>query len=630
MRFKIALVAVLLLVAPAVASTDYYGFRDDFIDGVASPLWVKQTSGAADPSTGPEGFYRIGTVGGSSVHRYAHYVHPEPLEPPFHSNYYGYCNPRNHNIIKFGVTKDLNNLDFGYDGMLPFYSQNTAPRIARFEAYINHDNLYADINQYNWGAEAYQWYNSRKLYPKSGPFYVWLGVEIYSTIEQHADAKYIEIIKAPDGPSGTYPVIINLIDDDTNLPTSCGSWSVTVLDGDPSAPPGSALVDGKLCSGGSALVYLPPATTDLHTLQVDAPGYNIVEPVQLIDVQPRCKGRVVNVRMGSGGGGPGPDPSDGEPVTVRVVNSDTNELITGLDWHLNILDGRASADPDNKMIVDMDIKTGTGEVVVNLPQTWILNAHWLHVEMDGYEQSPAQLLFDVPSGGRIVTVPLRPVDPPDPPEDEHIVSFLVVDADEGYPLSDALVNLGGVARYTGSTGTVWFTVEPGDYSWVATRGGSYWASGGSVSVVDEDIDVIVNLVAKESDLPRPPIPEIPELPVIHPSIDPAVLRSHILDAPLLGDVAGPFLDFIDDIVHGIDGIVRPVLDIISGPLRSVSDTMGDAGEQIDEHIINYAGVSTVILGAVGSLLSAFPDIVLGLISYGLLLDLVWLLLRGGM
>lgn len=320
---------------------------------------------------------------------------------------------------------------------------------------------------------------------------------------------------------------------------------------------------------------------------------------------------------------------EGEPVTVRVVDADSREPLDDLNWHLNILDGRPSVDPDDKMIVNTDV-IGTAEKLVYLPKTGILNAHWLSVTADGYEQYPsATLLFDVPTGGRTVTVHLKNVEAP-ADEGNVWLSFEVTDAETGYHVPGAMVNLDGNAVYVGASGIARFEVPVNSsHKWVASSS-RHWPMGGDITVDDVDVLVPVVLVPKESDLPRPPLPEMPNFPVLHPFIDPGVLRSHILDVPLLGPVAAPFLDFIDDLIHGVDEVVDPVLDFVAGPLRDISSSMGSVGGQIQESVTGYAATSAVLLGAVGTLLSAFPDLVLGLVSYGLLLDLVYLLLRGGM
>ncbi len=323
------------------------------------------------------------------------------------------------------------------------------------------------------------------------------------------------------------------------------------------------------------------------------------------------------------------DPGE-EPVRIRLVDHVTDALIDDIGtWHLNILDGRSSASPDDRTLVDADYSEN--EITVCLPRTSILSAHWIGVDVPGYEQVPARLLFDVPAGGRTLVIRLTPLDPVAPPG-ERVLTFEVIDADDGVPMSDALVNIGSSSKYTGAYGSAWFTVpENSTHKWVVTSStGRYWATGGETFVGSDDVTVVVSLVARASDLPRPPIPEIPNFPVVHPIIDPGVLRSHILDVPLLGTVAAPFLDFIDDLIHGVDEVVDPVLDFVAGPLRDISSSMGSVGEQIQESVTGYAATSAVLLGSVGTLLSAFPDLVLGLVSYGLLLDLVYLLLRGGM
>lgn len=311
-------------------------------------------------------------------------------------------------------------------------------------------------------------------------------------------------------------------------------------------------------------------------------------------------------------------PPAGEPCTINVYDADTRLPITGSWDYYIVMQGYDSLSGS---------ASGAFEAV-NLPETSILKPHLLHVTKEGYEQT-APLAFDVPAGGREIPVYLRSTTAA--PEEGNVwIGFNCTDADTGSPVSSALVNLEGSAQYTGASGYVRFQVPMnGSYEWVASSS-SHWPMGGNVTVGTVDLNVPVELVRKTSDLPRPPLPDLPNFPVIHPSLDPAVFRAQILSVPLLGGLASPLLDTMDAVAVGLDDIAGPILDFATAPADSVVRVLEGVGGQLTESVATYTDIAGVVLGAVGKLLGVFPALVVGLVSYNLILDLVYLLLRGGL
>ena len=103
----------------------------------------------------------------------------------------------------------------------------------------------------------------------------------------------------------------------------------------------------------------------------------------------------------------------------------------------------------------------------------------------------------------------------------------------------------------------------------------------------------------------------------------------ILNVPVLGGLASPLLDTMDAVAVGLDDIAGPVLDFATAPGDSVVEVLSGVGDQLTESVATYTDIAGVLLGAVGKLLAVFPALVVGLVSYNLVLDLVYLLLRGG-
>jgi hypothetical protein len=192
------------------------------------------------------------------------------------------------------------------------------------------------------------------------------------------------------------------------------------------------------------------------------------------------------------------------------------------------------------------------------------------------------------------------------------------------------VNVDGVGKYTGASGTAWFVFPDNTtHQWVVTADG-YWPIGGDFTLGTDGLMIPVAMTKKTSDLPRPPLPDLPNFPVIHPSLDPAGFRMQILNVPILGGLASPILDTMDAVAVGLDDTIQPVLDFVTAPADNVVWALEGVGNQLTESVATYTNIAGVVLGSVGKLLAVFPDLVIGLVTYNLVLDLVYLLLRGGL
>ena len=71
-------------------------------------------------------------------------------------------------------------------------------------------------------------------------------------------------------------------------------------------------------------------------------------------------------------------------------------------------------------------------------------------------------------------------------------------------------------------------------------------------------------------------------------------------------------------------------DFVTAPAESVLQALEGVGDQLTVSVATYTNIAGVVLGSVGKLLAVFPDLVIGLVTYNLVLDLVYLLLRGGL
>ena len=309
----------------------------------------------------------------------------------------------------------------------------------------------------------------------------------------------------------------------------------------------------------------------------------------------------------------------GEPCLLQIYDADTRLPLSGAWDYYVVIEGA-------------DAVSGSASgasTVVYLPETPIFQPHLLRVTKEGYVQVPEILAINVPAGGREIPVYLRSTTAA--PEEGNVwLGFTCTDADTGSPVSSALVNLDGSAQYTGASGYVRFQVPMNStHKWVASSS-SHWPMGGTVTVETADLNVSVELVRKTSDLPRPPLPDLPNFPVIHPVLDPSVFRAQILDVPILGGLASPILDTMDAIAVGLDDIVHPILDFVTAPADSMLQALEGVGNQLTESVATYTNIAGVVLGSVGKLLAVFPDLVVGLVTYNLVLDLVYLLLRGGL
>lgn len=311
--------------------------------------------------------------------------------------------------------------------------------------------------------------------------------------------------------------------------------------------------------------------------------------------------------------------TEGEPCTINVYDADSRLPLSGVWGYYVVIEGADAVSGS---------ASGASKTI-HLPATSILQPHLLRVTKDGYVQVPETLAFNVPAGGREIPVYLRSTTAP--PEEGNVwLGFVCTDADTGSPVSSALVNVDGSAQYTGASGYVRFQVPMNStHKWVASSS-SHWPMGGNVTVETADLNVSVELVGKTSDLPRPPLPDLPNFPVIHPVLDPSVFRAQILSVPILGGLASPILDTMDAIAVGLDDIVHPILDFVTAPADSVLQALEGVGDQLTVSVTTYTNIAGVVLGSVGKLLAVFPDLVVGLVTYNLVLDLVYLLLRGGL
>ena len=312
-------------------------------------------------------------------------------------------------------------------------------------------------------------------------------------------------------------------------------------------------------------------------------------------------------------------PLVGEPCTIRVYDADSRLPLSGAWDYYVVIEGADSVSGS---------ASGASKTI-HLPATSIIQPHLLRVTKEGYVQVPEILAINVPAGGREIPVYLRSTTAA--PEEGNVwLGFTCTDADTGSPVSSALVNLDGSAQYTGASGYVRFQVPMNStHKWVASSS-SHWPMGGTVTVETADLNVPVELVRKTSDLPRPPLPDLPNFPVIHPVLDPSVFRAQILDVPILGGLASPILDTMDAVAAGLDDIVHPILDFVTAPADSVVQALEGVGNQLTVSVTTYTNIAGVVLGSVGKLLAVFPDLVIGLVTYNLVLDLVYLLLRGGL
>ncbi len=265
---------------------------------------------------------------------------------------------------------------------------------------------------------------------------------------------------------------------------------------------------------------------------------------------------------------PAPPVTDGELCIVRIKDAVSGEPLAG-EWHLNILGGGGGG-----MLVDKDVLGDSTTVM--LPQTRIFQGHWLHIEKEGYDQIPAQLMFDVPYGGREIVVRLTPT-AGTATDGKSIVTFTVTDIELGSPVSGALVNVEGEGKFTGNEGITWYELaENATYEWIASSPNHYTV-GGNFTLGADDLAIPVSLTRKTSDLPRPPLPDLPGFPVIHPSLDPAGFRMKIQNVPVLGGLASPFLDPMDAIAVGLDDIARPILEFPTAPADSVVRVLEGVG-----------------------------------------------------
>lgn len=305
------------------------------------------------------------------------------------------------------------------------------------------------------------------------------------------------------------------------------------------------------------------------------------------------------------------------PCTINVYDADSRLPLSGA-WDYYIV------------IQGADAVSGSGSgafTVVNLPVTSILKPHLLYVTKEGYEMTPGFVAIDVPAGGREINIYMTPLETV-APEASSVVTFIVTDIETGTPRGSCLVNVDGVGKYAGASGTAWFVLpENTTHQWIVTAEG-YWPIGGNFTLGVDDLAIPVGMTKKTSDLPRPPFPGIPGLPVIHPSLDPSGFRMQILSVPILGGLAEPLLDSIDAIGLGVNDIALSVLDVLRYPADYIVNSVVDVGDGLVETSSVYLSTSGLLLQVIGSVIHCIPAEVCGLVTFGLLLDIVRILLWG--
>jgi hypothetical protein len=312
----------------------------------------------------------------------------------------------------------------------------------------------------------------------------------------------------------------------------------------------------------------------------------------------------------------GADPTAVQPCTINVYDADTRLPLSG-DWDYYVVVSGADS---------VSGSASGASAVVNLPVTSILQPHLLRVTKEGYEQT-APLAFDVPAGGREVNVYLTPSETT-APEGSSVVTFVVTDIETGTPRGQCLVNVDGVGKYAGASGSVWFVLpENSTHQWLVTAEG-YWPIGGEFTLGVDDLVIPVEMTKKTSELPRPPMPGIPGLPVIHPSLDPAGFRMQILSVPILGDLASPLLDTVDSLGVGLDDIATAVLDFMTAPADQITGAVSSVSQNLIDTATPYLATSSLLLQVIGAAVSCLPAQVTGLVTFGLVLDIVRILLWG--
>lgn len=305
------------------------------------------------------------------------------------------------------------------------------------------------------------------------------------------------------------------------------------------------------------------------------------------------------------------------PCTINVYDADSRLPLSGSWDYYVVMQGYDS----------LNGSASGAFKVVNLPVTSILKPHLLYVTKEGYEMTPGFVAIDVPAGGREIKIYLTPLETT-APDNSSVVTFSVTDIESGAPVHSALVNVDGVAKYVGASGTAWFILpENTSHDWVVSSP-NHWPIGGNFTVGVDDQTIAVSLTRKTSDLPRPPLPDLPNFPVIHPSLDPAGFRMQILSVPLLGSLASPLLDTVDSLGVGLNDMATAVLDVLTAPADKITGAVSSVGQSLVDTAGPYLVTSSLLLQVIGAAVSCIPEQVLGLVTFGFLLDIARILLWG--
>jgi len=102
----------------------------------------------------------------------------------------------------------------------------------------------------------------------------------------------------------------------------------------------------------------------------------------------------------------------------------------------------------------------------------------------------------------------------------------------------------------------------------------------------------------------------------------------ILSVPILGDLASPLLDTVDSLGVGLDDIATAVLDFMTAPADQITGAVSSVSQNLIDTATPYLSMSSLLLQVIGAAVSCLPAQVTGLVTFGLVLDIVRILLWG--
>jgi hypothetical protein len=308
------------------------------------------------------------------------------------------------------------------------------------------------------------------------------------------------------------------------------------------------------------------------------------------------------------------------PVTFSFYDVDSREPVF-LTGSLYVVDGSTGSS-----VVERSFSS-VSSCLVYLPTCSVFVPDVVHVDALGYDQIPAQTMVVVTDGGGSVPIYLRPLTGEADPGNAWVQ--FNVSGSSSSPISDVLVSMNGESYYTGSTGIARFQVPcNATYSW-SMSSDNYDSKRGSVTVGTSDVYVPVSLVHSAPDDPRPSDPDNPLFPVLSPALDPSSYRLVIEGVPYLGTMASPLLDTMDELVYGLDDVVRPVLDLLTMPADAITRSVSTVSDQLVSASSGFVSTSSYVLNSVSMFVAVIPTKVINLVTFAMTLDIVLLLLRGG-